>query len=604
MKDFKLLSNFSGYKTKTDPTKQDPRALGAGSKNVIIVNGEEIKTRPGSTLLGQASSDFYPITGNFDWVSNTGQERNVRVFYDKLQFLHTDYTTGDKTWLDVLTGFGSNSYFNFVNWWDNTEKLDLMIAVNRTNTIFEWSGGVATVDSVTANTITLKGTETWGENRFYTSRDKALLINGVEYTYTGGEDTTTLTGVTPSPLSNGVVDGDVAIQKIKSQAIDAGSGVNAGIIWVHNNYTYIADLKKRSVFISSITDYNDYSAASSPRIPGEPEVLTLDSAPTGFVSEEDAVYISAGLSEWYQVVFTLSADNTAESINVKKLNSGPLQGAISQGYIGKIKDATVYVSNEKSYDSLGRVENITTPKSKALSDDIAPDFYSANFSASSGNLLYYKRATYITVPEDGIMFIYDHENEYWNPPQYGDFGRLAIINGDLCCHSFLSSQTYKIFVDGEYRDNSFPISHNATFVYRNGGQRAKQKQFNEYFTEGFIYGNTVINLSIGYEYQGSESVISREIDAGKTRHIFGVIPNAQLGQVPLGNNPLGGTTQSISNFRKFRIIHEMNKIDNYEYVVTYSSDTGDYAWSIISHGPNLTISPADNVGIKEQETYT
>lgn len=598
MKDFKLLSNFSGYKTKTDPTKQDPRALGTGSKNVLIINGEEIKTRPGSILVGADSSDQYPITANFDWASNTGQERNVRAFYDKLQFLHRNYTTGAYTWLDLLTGLTSNTYFQFINWWDNTEKLDLLIGVNKTNNFYEWSGGVATIDSVTATTITLKGTETWAENRFYATRDKTILINGVEYTYTGGETTTTLTGVSPSPVTNSVAENDVATQKVKTAACDAGAGVNMGIVWVHDNYLYTADLKKRSVFISSVTDYNDFTSMSSPRLPGEPAVLTLDSAPVGFISEEDAVYISAGKSEWYQVAFILSSDNTKETATIKKLNSGPLQGAIAQSLIGKIKDATVYVSNEKTFDSLGRVQNISTPKSKALSDDIDPDFEAADFD-TAGNLLYFKGATYITCPTSGLMFLYDHDNEYWNPPQEGDFGRLSIIDGNLCCHSALSSKTYQIFVDNEYQDNGYPIAHKATFVYRNGGQRAKQKQFNEYFTEGYIYGNTIIDITIKYEYDGAESIIGREMDAQNSKHIFGSSSDAGLGLVPLGSNPLGGSSVSITNFRKFRIIHELNKIDHYEYEISYETNTSDYAWSIVSHGPNLTVSPVDNVSIKE-----
>lgn len=602
MKDFKLLSNFAGYKTKTDPTKQDPRVLGKGSKNVLIINSEEIKTRPGSILLGADSSDQYPITGNFDWASNTGQERNVRAFYDKLQFLHRDYDTGDYLWTDLVTGLTTNINFQFTNWWDNTEKLDLLIGVNKTNNFYEWSGGVATVDSVTANTITLKGTETWAENRFYSSRDRTIVINGVEYTYTGGVTTTTLTGVTPDPLAGGVVDGNIASQKVKTSAFDGGAGTNLGIVWTHDNYLYTADLKQRSVYISSVTDYNDFTSMSSPRLPGEPAVLTLDSAPVGFISEENAVYVSAGKNEWYQVAFTLSADNTTETASVKKLNSGPLQGAISQSLIGKIKDSTVYVSNEKTFDSLGRVQNITTPKSRSLSDDIDPDFEAADFD-TTGNLLYYKGATYITAPTSGLMFIYDHENEYWNPPQEGDFGRLSIIDGKLCAHSALSSKTYEIFVDDTYTDNTYPISHKATFVYRNGGQRAKQKQFNEYFSEGFIYGNTLIDMTIKYEYDGAESILSREIDAQKTRHIFGANSDGGLGLVPLGSNPLGGSSNSISNFKKFRIIHELNKIDHYEYEISYETNTADYAWSVTSHGPNLTISPTDNVSIKELETY-
>lgn len=600
MKDFKLLSNFSGYKTKTDPTKQDPRALGFGSKNVLIINGEEIKTRSGSILVGENSWDQYPITAKHDWISNTGQERNVRCFYDKIQFLHRDYDTGEYSWKDLSSGLTDNIYFNFTNWWDNTEKLDLLIGVNKTNNFYEWSGGIATVDSVTTNTITLKGTETWAENRFYSTRDKKILIDGVEYTYTGGESTTTLTGVTPDPLAGGVVSGDVAVQKIKTSAFDGGVGTNMGIVWTHNNYLYTADLKKRSVFISSITNYNDFTSMTDPRIPGEPAVLTLDSTPVGFVSEEDAVYISAGKDEWYQVLFTLSSDNTAEIVTIKKLNSGPLQGAISQSLIGKIKDSTVYVSNEQTFDSLGRVQNISTPKSKALSDDIDTDFKSAEFS-SAGNLLYFKGATYITAPISGLMFVYDHENGYWNPPQEGDFGLLSIIDGNLCCHSAISSKTYQIMVDGTYTDNNYPISHKAVFVYRNGGQRAWKKKFDEYYTEGYIYGNTIIDMKIQYEYDGSESVVSREIDAQKSEHIFGANSSGGIGLVPLGSNPLGGSTVSITNFKKFRIIHELNSINHYEYEVSYETNSIDYAWSIVSHGPNLVLANEDNVSIKERD---
>ena len=71
--------------------------------------------------------------------------------------------------------------------------------VDGSTNVYKWNGATTTFASCTSNTITKQGTDTWAESGFYTTSDKKIMLGGIEYTYTGGEVTTTLTGVTPDP---------------------------------------------------------------------------------------------------------------------------------------------------------------------------------------------------------------------------------------------------------------------------------------------------------------------------------------------------------------------------------------------------------------------
>jgi len=590
MKNFSLIEKFSGYQNKKDVSNVDASFLITGSHDVLINDGEKIVTRKGYTLDGDANAALTPIKSSYDWDTSGNTSHHLRSYDDKLQYRYVD-SLGVVTWRTLMSGFTSVK-FRYDTWWSSAEVKDLLLFVNGTANIYMWSGAAATVASNTATTLTKSGSETWAESRFLLAGTRKVLINGVEYAYTGGETTTTLTGLAGLPAFNV---GDIVTQAVITTANTPASGVSNDLIFVSKNQVYIADEQRRDVYISKNSSYTDYTFTGA-RVPGEGAILTLDSCPVTIIDQEDAVYVSAGKNDWYQVVFTLSADLTKETVSIQKLKSGPQQAAQSQELTGKIKNSVIFVSQEPTLDTLGRLENINTPQSNPLSDPVKLDFNDYDFT--NGHVKYFKNQTFLAVPVEGLVLIYDHANGYWQPPQNLSITRFSIIDGELYGHSSAVAETYKIFDATTQNDNENAISHQAVFAYRNFGRRDWKKRFDEYFHEGYIANNTTIDVSYKYEYQGSRGQKEKVIDTSVDNTIFKTNTDTSLGKSGLGQEPLGSLSGEFSNLYKFRNIHTLGKLAVFEILVSYSTYEIDYEWQILTHGPNAILSTADNVDIK------
>lgn len=590
-----LVDGFLGYTNKRDVTNLDSRYLIVGSKNVLINDGEKISARPGYTLDGPANSALTPILSSYDWINSSGSERNLRSYYDKLEYRSVD-SNGAVTYRTLMSGLTDSVEFQFTEWWDNTEKIDLLLFVNGSTNMYMWSGGVTTFASATTNTITKEGTTSWGEERFLVGGTRQVVIDGTTYTYTGGESTTTLTGVTPDPTLTVHVPGAIVHQAVRVTANTPASGFNNSVIATLNNQVYVGDLTKRTVYVSKNTDYTDYTFSAT-RSPGEGAILTLDGTVVGFAVQENAMYISAGKDFWYQTKFTLSSDNTKEALTVDRLKTGPQQAAQSQNLIGNIKNSIVFISNEPTFDTLGRVENINTPNAKPLSDPIKADF--DNYDFTGGHIKYFKNKTYISVPQESLYLIYDHERQYWQPPQISPISRFAIIDGELYGHSSATPQTFKLNDESTGTDNGAPIDCVARFAYRNYGHRDWRKVFDEHFTEGYIKSNTTLTLTLYYDFAGFTTIIEKDILGNDSAILFQPATDVSLGKNPLGSEPLGSSLDTLDELSKFRVIHELEKFDFYELLVQYESNQEDAGWQLIAQGGNVMLSPTDNFDIKQ-----
>ncbi len=378
MKKYLLTTKFGGYQAKKDVTKTPPNFLIAGSQNVLIKDGEKFGVRKGSSLDGQsgASTEGKPVKSSYDWTTSSGQERNFRSGNGQLQYRYID-SLGAVTWLPIMSSLATNrEKFRYAQWWDNAEKKDRLIMCNGASSLYSWSGAVTTVASVTATTITKTGSTSWAEDRFLqtnTYGTRQIVINGVTFNYTGGEGTTTLTGVTPDPTANGIVANMIIHQAVQTHT-GPGSGFACDIVEVLKQQLYVASQSSRDVYVSKNTNFTDFAFTVAGRLPGEGMLLTLDGTVNAMRVQEESMYISAGKDLWFQTYFQLSADNTKEVLDVKRLKTGSYQAARSQELTRHNKNAITFVSQEPTLDFLGRVENFNTPQSSPISDAIKYNF--------------------------------------------------------------------------------------------------------------------------------------------------------------------------------------------------------------------------------------
>lgn len=500
-------------------------------------------------------------------------ESGLTITDTNATFLTYGFAAGDEI---VISGSALN---------DGTYIID-----DVTETVITLSDAESLTDEVlgASVTISVNGRGTWGEERFYADggSNKKIVINDIEYTYTGGEDTGTLTGVTPDPSAQGVVAGDIAMQAVETASPATLAGFDADRIAMINNHILVGSTSSRSIFMSKSSDYKDYTYTSPVRKPTEGFEMLLDDAPTGFIIDEDQAYISAGEDDFYAVRFDLSADLAGESIVIKKLKTSTGQAAINQGVITHIKNNVAFLSFEPTIDTLGRIQNIDTEQSVPISDDIRDLLEVLDTTDAHG--FYHQRNLYFAFPKENIVLIYDTRYGYWQPPQTLPIARFALIDGQLCGHSSNSNETYRLFYG--LNDNGAIFDTVAAFGYENYGSRFTLKNFDELAAEVRVSRTTVLTDKTLFEEDGSGGEISFDIDAENEQTVFSKDSNVSLGQNPLGYAPNGSVITTISELVKVRKIHTTPALDFFERQRIFSSSSKDVQWEILAYGENAQSS--------------
>ncbi len=605
MQKYQLRQSIDGYITNTEETDEKiVNYLVSGSQNVLIdPRFSKVGSRGGYSRLGAANTALKPVRNKFDWLTSVGNERNMRWYDDELEvYLETIDGVEINAWTRVLDGLSTTAILRACTWWDNTEKLDVMLFVNNDDNIYKWGGGVATIKSATADTITKNGTNTWGENGFLTSGTRKVLIDGTEYTYTGGEGTTTLTGVTPDPSGESV--DSVATQTVITSADKPSANRTNNYIFNFENHIFVGSDTDNLTYMSKSSDYTDYTY-SSPRIAGEGGVLTLDGTTKGFSLLSKVPIIFSGEDSIFTVDFeTITVGTTlCEAIKVRKLKNGSRQGAYNQETIISIGDSIIYLSNEPALRMLDTVGDADVPQLKSLSNPIKPDFDNEDWTNACAT--WHRNRYYLSAPNNSKLYILDYVEtadgklkRFWQPPQILPVRALSVIDGVLYGHSNSNPETYLLFngtSDGVYDGmavvDKLPISAIAKFSYRVYGDRSRLKCFDSWYITGNISASTDdLKLTLNYGFGGSDQQLEFTIDGTDENILSTSLLASSLGQQPLGSNPLGGTIQDIPELSRFKIILEMPKFDFSEIQEEFSSNDVDKSWEIITSGGSVEFS--------------
>lgn len=606
--EFEIIDRFKyGYRNREDQTNLPAGVLVVGSKNILTNVSERIQARQGYVLDGPISSVTVPIASAYTYFNHLNTENNLRAYLPSagagtLEYRYVD-SSGTVTWRTLLSSL-SSANFNFSTFWDTTEVKRVLLMVNGGSVIYEWNGAVTTISSSGANTLTKIGTDSWAASGFYVSNSpRKVTINGVDYTYTGGENTTTLTGVTPNP--NGVVNsGDIAHQTPIITNTPTGLALTAyDLISTLRNQVYIGQLTNQEVFISKINNYKDYTFTSPTRVVGEGAIAYLDAPPVALVPLETSINVSAGKNQWYIITWTLSSDLLSESVTVNRLKSNANAATQSQAFTSAIKNDVIFLSQEPTLDRLGRVEQILgSTQTTNISDPIKLDFDSYDFT--DGQIFYNKYFIYLSVPKQGLIRIYNIVKSYWEAPQTIPVGKFYTVGGILYGHSYETAESYKLFsgradrIDPVTAPSGNPFECKVVFSYQNYSSPFSLKNFNKFYIEGYISTDTALNLGIMYDIDGCATDTTYEIDGSNTQYVCANIvgtntDDASLGKQALGKYPLGGDTDVTGSNTippKFRLIQTFPSVDFHEVQYSFESSQRDANWEILRFGPALEYS--------------
>ncbi len=333
------------------------------------------------------------------------------------------------------------------------------------------------------------------------------------------------------------------------------------------------------------------------RRPGEGDNFLLDSPPVALRPQESSMYINTRAGSWWITSFTQSANLQAETLNLERLKSEPQTQVLHQDLLWSIKNSLVFVSKDKTFDTLGRVELIQTPQSMPISDRVRDDFLSADFTG--GSIIFFENKSYITDPVNNITFVFDHILDLWQPPQTFPIAKLAVIDDVVCGHSSQTNETYTLF-DGS-DDNGQPIEAVALFSYENYGTRANLKSFNEFYIEGYITSNTILDYMIRYEIDGCGDATFGEISGSDGQIVCIGGEDRSLGKKSLGVFSLASlnTLNSGVPFPKFRVIKTMPRYNFFEVQYGFSSYGSDQKWALLAYGPGAAEADERNNYIKQ-----
>lgn len=609
-----IVNDFKhGYRNREDITNLPAGVLVVGSQNVLINTASRVQMREGYTMDGAKSTVNATIKSSFEWFSKGNGPRFMRGGFltsagndGKLQFRYDNGTT--ITWTDLLTSLTSVSY-NFATLWDTTELVRLLLMVDGSSNIREWNGAYDTVVSTTPNTITM--TNDIGTSGFYSTRNKIITINSIDYTYTAIAGST-FTGVTPDPTGN-VNAGDLAFQKVITHANAGGNDLPVtfpnDLISSLNNQVYVGSLTRPDVYVSKIGSYVDYSF-STPRLPGEGALAHLDGNIVAFTTQEDVMYISAGRDFWYntQLVQSSSYNGSGalivESFNVKLLKSNTLEGAQSQAFVNNMGNNVIMVQNEPAFEMLGRVDNILqTPQTTNLSDSIKNDFDTYDFTG--GSCYSWRRYLLIALPAEGMVRIYNLTTKAWEAPQILPITSFYTVDGELYGHSATTSESYHLFTGYSDRATATtvgnPIQAIANFSFQNYGTRTALKNGNEFYIEGYINANTLLNCEINYELDGCQTTQTFSVDGSDNRIVCIPLDVSSFGKSSFGKIKLGGDLpDNLTGLPpKFRVIKTFPRIDFYEHQFSFSILGKDQRFELLAFGTNSAPADATNSYIKQ-----
>ncbi len=600
MREFKLIEKILAYITADDPNNTNPRYLITGSQNVLISRNLSVHSRQGYSRLGAANSALTPIRKGLTWNSSTGLELPIRQYDDELEvYLGTVDTYAINAWTRITNGLSTTEIMRADLWWDTGENLDLFLYILGDANIYEWGGGVAVVSSITATTVTKKGTSTFAQNRFYANRNMTFVCvrTGTEYTYTGGSGTTALTGIADTA---GLQENDILIQKIITNSNKPVASHANDTILTFENQLVIGSFDDNEVYISQNDSYTDFTY-SAPRIAGEGGLLALDGPSGGFGVLSSNLLAFAGRNSIFKAEYAQITVGTTltETLKVKKLKSGINQGSQSSDCIVPIGNALIYLSYEPAIRLLEQPEDIEGPQLKTLSNPIKPDFDAETWTNAQG--LWYKNAFYISSPVNSKLYILEFIEDadgnlrrFWQPPQILPVRSLAVISDDLHGHSNSVAETYKLFdgySDVNSSDDKLPINAVAAFAYNDYGKKALLKNFDEFLVEGYISPSTKdLLLTLKYDYGGYTQNVERTIDGTDEDILEDFVSGVSLGQAPLGQEPIGGSASVPSDARKFSVNFEIAREDFTRLQVQLSSNEIDRYWAILSFGENVVLS--------------
>lgn len=231
--EFSLKSLFKyGYRNKEDISNLPPETLVVGSQNVLTNAAEQVGIRNGYILDGAAGNqNDYGVDSAYDFLTRLGARENLRKWGPNLEVRYVNPGTNAVSWVNILSQLNPAKTANFTNFWDATTELKMFcLFVNGGNSVYEWSGGIASFASASSTGLGIISGITAApaaSGTQYQLGDQLAIVGG-----TGGVAVVTgvnqqggVTSVTLQSAGSGYSGGTMATTPLRVGSIGAGCTV-------------------------------------------------------------------------------------------------------------------------------------------------------------------------------------------------------------------------------------------------------------------------------------------------------------------------------------------------------------------------------------------
>lgn len=333
--------------------------------------------------------------------------------------------------------------------------------------------------------------------------------------------------------------------------------------------------------------FDNFYYALPVRRPGEGYKFRLPSNFWTMDTQEEQMYVNCSYGEWSLVDTILSADLQSESVSLMPLKQAGSNKVLYPYLTGHMENDLVYVTENKTLDSIGRQKLLERPQVGYMSDPVKLDFLGSNFIG--GRIEYFEKRLYVSSPKNGIMHTFDNAKGYWQPPKsFPEVAILSIFENNLITHSNTRNQTFTMFTNAS--DNGQGYLVEIRTPYTAVGDRWNQKQSNMAFTEGYITGNPKLIHTVYLGVNGCGGILPHAIEP-----IICLSPDrAPFGEGAFGSHSNGSDLDAeTSHFAE--VWKRYSPVMSYYFVsLGLSCIAKNHTYSILSLGLNAMYGESGN----------
>ena len=576
------IDQFTGYKTKQDASKLDTGANPNG-QNTFINDGDRV-------LIRDYGNELFPVNGTVSTTissvnsMHTFRKRNGENIMMRTQGALVEwYEEGNDSWEYLKTGLSPSTTFGFADFNLNTDQYSYTYFGNAIDPAMRWTGNHTLLSAfVTSSAGAIFVDSTAG---FPVSG--TIIYCGVELAYTSKSDSAFFVGSAH----------ECSADEGLAEAVSTDANDPRGNIYLAaDNRLFIAGVvsSTQSVFFSAYGDATNFSvqsliSSSTYAAPGVFNLVEGGGGVVGMAQDESGIYMFKN-----SIIYKATLSDSLYTLDPLKGFDGKSQtsGAINQKTIFSSGNAIYFITPDNQIMALQRVESYDYPQTVPISDSIKPTTDSMVFASSTGIVFrdkaFFSARSSDTATYNDTVLVWNIPRATWESPIIGwnvlDWTVYNDGDGeDLYSGHALNPDVYHI--TNSQVDNGFGFAANWRSKLYDFGLPTQQKEFENFFVEGYISDNTTLSVSLLLDENGYTQTYTAEIVGTETAYIYNSPSFNLFGFSTFGTERFGSSSGVVDR-KKFRVYLNKNlrRVPFYNAQVEFASDGESQQWEILRFG--------------------